>query len=499
MEKENIKNKRVVIIGAGPAGLACAYKLLQSTGFEVVILEADNQIGGLSKTINNNGSRFDIGPHRFFSKSQEVLSLWQEIMPLTDEISGGDKVFLTKKRQTRIYYNNKFFDYPIRLNLKNLKKFRFTHLFKSGIDYMWVRISPIKPETSLEDFFINRFGRTLYKTFFKSYTEKVWGLSCQEISSDWGSQRVKALSISRVLFDSLKKLFIRSHSSKETSLIEQFYYPSLGAGQMYEILADKVIARGGSILYLSQAIKVETENTDIKSIHFKHKDKVQVLDLDYLVSSAPVKDLVKMIDVSTENLLAISQNLLYRDFIIVALSYRKESADILNMKGDELSDQWLYIHDQKSPIGRLDIFNNFSSKMLKNDAEVLIGAEYFCQENDSLWQKSDEELIKLSVDELERMYIFTSEKFIQGKVHRQIKAYPAYFGSYKDFPQLKKYLNSFTNLYCIGRNGQHRYNNMDHSVLCGLRAADHIIDPGKSKEDIWNINTEKEYHEKKKI
>lgn len=495
-----MEKKKVVIIGAGPAGLACAYQLLESNQdqFEIIILEADDKVGGLSKTINHNGSLFDIGPHRFFSKAQEVLSFWQDLMPFkSNDADNDDRIFLKKKRQTRIYYNNKFFDYPIKLNLINLKKFSFSHLLKSAIDYILSRIKPIKPEKSLEDFFINRFGKTLYRTFFQSYTEKVWGIPCQEISSEWGAQRVKSLSVIKVLLESFKSLFFKKHNTKETSLIEEFYYPSLGSGQMYEILADKVLVKGAQILKSSQAFKVITKDGLIQSIQFEDKNGIHSRNLDYLISSAPIKNLIKMIDVSNTSILDISNNLLYRDFIIVALSYKKESNAILNTRGEKLDDQWLYIHDKNSPIGRLDIFNNFSEKMIKNNQEILIGAEYFCQENDNFWQKNDQELINISVEELERMEIISKDKFIEAKVHRQAKAYPAYFGSYKDFPKIKDFLSSFSNLYCIGRNGQHRYNNMDHSILCGLKSAEHIISPTFDKNDIWNINTEQSYHEKK--
>lgn len=483
---ENNQNKRIVIIGAGPAGLAAAYRLSQNKAYEVSVIEKEGQVGGLSRTTKYKGYRMDIGPHRFFSKSTEVNKFWEEVIKEKDD-------FRKVNRLTRILFLNKFFNYPINLNIETLKNLGLLRSLKIAISYFKIQLFPIKPEKSLADFYTNRFGKELYETFFKDYTKKIWGISCENIPPDWGSQRVKGLS----LFKVLKDFFGRKSNfqfKKETSLIESFKYPKYGAGQMYENAAEKIISMGGKIKLETNLTHFYFLDNKIISLDIKNttSGETENIKADYVISSMPIKELLEKSELNIPgDIKNISDGLIYRDYIIIGLLLDK--AEIKNAK---LKDNWIYIQERIAKMGRLDIFNNFSLDMLEDKNLTWLGAEYFCDEGDEIWSQGDEALADLAFAELKQMGFKIKER-IDYKVLRIKNAYPAYFGSYKDFDKLREYLKSLDNLYPVGRNGMHRYNNMDHSILSGLKTADLIISGGSDKESIWQINTEQEYHEEK--
>lgn len=512
--------KNIVIIGAGPAGLTTAYEILKnSKEYNVILLEEDKKIGGISKTINFKGNRMDLGGHRFFTKENEIKQLWDEILPVQGKnsyddkklrrtkklIKGGpdpekdDNVMLIRNRVSRIFYNDKFFDYPISLNLKTIKNLGFTNTVVCGLSYLKTRILKRK-ENNLEDFYINRFGKKLYSMFFEDYTEKVWGRIPKNISKEWGYQRVKGISITAVLKDYFLKLFKVKSKEKETSLIEQFYYPKYGPGQLYEEMSKKIIKMGGVIKKDSRVIKINKRNNKIKSITYINKGKEYKIEVDYLVSSMPIKDLVASISNVPKEIKVISNNLPYRDFITVGVLVSdlaiKNKTNIKTINNN-IPDCWLYIQDKKVRLGRIQIFNNWSPYMVKDiNNSIFLGLEYFCNENENFYKLTDKKIKEMAIDELKKIGIIDdSTNVIEKYCYRVKKAYPAYFDSYKDFNIVKDYLFKISNLYCIGRNGQHRYNNMDHSMMTGLKTARYILNNEGSKEDIWNINTDKVYHE----
>lgn len=496
--------KNVIIIGAGPAGLSAAYELLKKSNIKPIIIESNSKVGGLSKTLTHNGYKIDIGPHRFFSKNQIVNNLWQEILPIKkDNKTQGS--FLIIKRLTRILFLKKFFDYPINLNFKTLKNLGNKRVVKIFFSYLKIKIKPIKKEISLSDFLTNRFGKILYLTFFKDYTEKVWGVSCDKIPKEWGAQRIKGLSIKKIMFHYIKTLInFKNTANTETSLIDEFFYPEFGAGQMYEEMAKKIIKMGGKIILNQKVIKIKAEKNKIYSIKTKNLKNDEIIELkaDYFISSMPIKNLITNLEYPTpQEIIKIAKKLPYRDYIIIGLLFEKmiiKNNTKIITKNNIIPDNWLYIQEKNIKMGRLDIFNNFSKKMLKNENLIWIGAEYFCNQGDELWKKNNLSLKNLAVEELEKINFIKKEDLLDYKVIKIKKAYPAYFGSYNKFDILKNFLNDFSNLFLIGRNGTHRYNNMDHSILSGLTAANNIINNKIDKNNIWEINTEEEYHENKK-
>ena len=507
--------KKVVIIGAGPAGLTAAYELLKVGKYEIEILEASDSIGGISKTVNYNGNRMDIGGHRFFSKSKKINDLWSEILPLQGEKSyddkilnresfiekGGpnpekeDKVMLVRKRVSRIFYLNKFFDYPISMKLQTFKNMGFVKTVLSGFSYMKSLIIK-KKETSLENFYINRFGKKLYSMFFEGYTEKLWGRHPKDIDPSWGAQRVKGLSIIAVIKDML-----HISKKKETSLIEEFKYPKYGPGQLYEEMAKKIEALGGKIRYNHEVIKITCDKNKLKQVTCKTKEKEVTIKGDIFISSMPIKDLIVGMSNVDKAIANIAKNLPYRDFVTIGLLLKK-----LNLKNETniktinniIPDCWIYVQDSSVKLGRIQVFNNWSPYMVQDvNNTVWIGLEYFCKEGDSFWNMSDKECAKYAIDELVSMGVIDNEDVIDFHREKVKKAYPAYFDSYKDIDKVIDYLNKYDNLYCVGRNGQHRYNNMDHSMLTSIEAVNNIINNIKDKKNIWNVNVEEEYHEEK--
>lgn len=517
---ENTKNKTAVIIGAGPAGLTAAYELLKTTDISPVILEESEYIGGISRTARHNGNRMDIGGHRFFSKIDKVNDLWQELMPLQGEPSfddiktntekplksGGpnpekdEKVLLIRNRVSRIYYLRKFFDYPISLKPETFINMGLSRTLKAGLGYLHSCVSK-KEESSLENFYINRFGRPLYEMFFEDYTEKLWGVSPSEIAADWGAQRVKGLSLKKAVLNVITKP-LKKGGNVETSLIEQFYYPKKGPGQLWETLAEEIQKKGGIILKNHRVTDIKITDGKISSVSAQTPEGKKTFKADFYISTMPVKDLVEgMKDTVPEEVKSIASALPYRDFITVGLLVNKLKLSNKTQHktlGNIVPDCWIYIQERDVKIGRLQIFNNWSPYMVKDpENTVWVGLEYFCSEGDKLWNMSDSEFISFASDELEKIGIINKSDILDSVRIKVKKAYPAYFGAYKDFPKVRGFLDSIENLYCIGRNGMHRYNNMDHSMLTAIEAVNCIKSGNSDRSVIWDVNTEKEYHEEK--
>lgn len=511
--------KNAVIIGAGPAGLTAAYELLKkSKSYNVIILEESDEIGGISRTVRYNGNRMDIGGHRFFSKDERVTKWWDEIMPIQGSPSfddkklgrkknlnpGGpdpekeDRVMLVRNRVSRIYYLKKFFDYPVSLKPQTFINMGLKKTVKSGFSYIHSSVKKL-PETNLENFYINRFGKTLYSMFFEGYTEKLWGRHPREISADWGAQRVKGLSVMAVIKDVFGKIVPTKNKKVETSLIEEYIYPKYGPGQLWETVASEIEKMGGTILRNKKVDGFVINGGNIKKVVCGGEK----FDADVVISSMPVKDLVSaMGEVVPQNMADIAKGLPYRDFVTVGLLIDKlnlkNKTDIKTL-GNIVPDCWIYVQDTGVKLGRIQIFNNWSPYMVKDpENTVWIGLEYFCDEGDDFWNMSDEACIEFAVNELVKMNVIDSKSNVLDSHREKVKkAYPAYFDTYSEMDKLIEYLDTFKNLYCVGRNGQHRYNNMDHSMATSFEAVSNILIGSIKKDNIWNVNTEKEYHEKK--
>jgi protoporphyrinogen oxidase len=530
--------KIAIIIGAGPAGLTAAYELLSKTDILPIVYEMTGDIGGISKTVNYKGNRIDIGGHRFFSKSDRVMQWWLNILPsqeapAKDDIILGknvsfhqaglqkpcrqkhevqdpektDRVMLIRRRLSRIFFLRKFFNYPVSLNYKTFSQLGAIRIIKIILSYMKIQLFPIGHESSLEDFFINRFGKELYLTFFKDYTEKVWGVPCNRIKPEWGAQRIKGLSITKAVLHAIKSITSKDSSitqkKTETSLIEQFLYPKFGPGQMWEEVAKIVKERGGEIYLMHRVIGLKSQNNEIVEIKVRDEttEDVKTQKGDYFVSTMPVKELIEAFEGSVpQEVQQVAQGLLYRDFMTVGLLLRKlkiRNDTKIKTLNNIIPDNWIYIQERDVKLARLQIFNNWSPYMVKDDNTVWIGLEYLCNEGDDLWNKSDSNFSKFAIDELSQIGIIDEEDVLDSIVIRMQKTYPAYFGSYDHFDVIRKFTDTLENLFLIGRNGMHRYNNQDHSMLTAITAVENIINNVKSKNNIWDINIEKEYHEEK--
>ena len=468
--------KKIAIIGAGPAGLTAAY-LLGKAKQEVVVFEKDPQyVGGISRTETYKGYSFDIGGHRFFSKSKEVEDFWSEI--LSDEM-------LERPRSSRIYYNHKFFAYPLAA-FEALRKLGIIQSTLCVLSYLQAKISPVKNPTNFEDWVVNQFGRRLFNIFFKTYTEKVWGISCNEISADWAAQRIKGLSLSSAIWNALFKPTAKGSDKDKIikTLIDSFRYPKKGPGMMWERCVEKSEALG---------VKVEM-NTGIKEIHLtdgkwsvKTSNGNTLGGFDYVLSSAPMRELIA----STyprfpEKAFTASQNLSYRDFITVVLICKDE---------DAFTDNWIYIHDPNVKVGRIQNFKSWSPYMVPDQSMACYGLEYFCFEGDGMWTSSNETLIALAKKEIEEIGLTKQSAVVDGYVVRQPKAYPVYDHSYKaNVEAVREALKDYPGLYLVGRNGMHKYNNQDHSMMTAMLAAKNII-AGNDLYDLWNVNEDAEYHE----
>lgn len=514
--------KTALIIGAGPAGLTAAHELLTRTDIHPIVIERDPEyVGGISRTVNYKGNRIDIGGHRFFSKSDRVMRWWADILPidmpegtnityqkttraLTEglaraEARHGKNVMQVRPRKTRIIHGGKFFSYPVELSLDTLSKLGILKVLRIGYTYAYAVLFPIRPEKTLEDFFLNRFGKELYETFFKSYTEKVWGTACANMSAEWGAQRVKGLSITKAITHAAKKLMRLgplSGKSVETSLIEQFLYPTLGPGQMWEVVAEKVKEKGGEIRMATDVVGLTEENGRITSVTVHNASGTETIPADYIFSTTDVRTLIRILTPrAPAEVRTIAEGLQYRDFLTVGLLLETKP---IEKDGSPLTDTWMYIHEKGVRAGRVQLFHNWHPDLVADEKHGWVGLEYFVNEGDDLWTMSDTDLIALGTCELEKIGIGSGIRVVDGTVIRQPKAYPGYFGSYERFGEIRAFLDSITNLFPVGRNGMHRYNNQDHSMLASMEAVDLITKDSKDKSVLWNINTEEEYHEEKK-
>jgi protoporphyrinogen oxidase len=521
--------KRAVIIGAGPAGLTGAYELLKRAGVQPIVLEKSEYMGGISRTVNYKGNRIDIGGHRFFSKSDRVMNWWLQILPMQVLQNGqqcityhrmkrsmqlenhgpdpekSDKVMLLRPRKSRIYYLRRFFDYPITLSKDTLLKLGLIRTFKIGMSYIKSVLFPIKNEVNLEQFFVNRFGKVLYLTFFKSYTEKVWGVPCTAISAEWGAQRIKGLSIWKTLHHALKKTLPRVSSpditqkGTETSLIEQFLYPKYGPGQMWEEVASRVKAMGGMILTGYVANSLLTDGKRIRAVRATNiaTGQSELFEGDYFFSTAPIRDLLRAFDVQPpDHVREVSEGLVYRDFITVGLLVNRLKINENSPQAERLiTDNWIYIQEPDVLVGRLQIFNNWSPYMVSDPSKVWLGLEYFCNDTDPLWKMPDNEMAAFAKEELSRIGIIDEVEVLDATVLKMEKTYPAYFGTYDRFDEIRHFVDQFENLFLLGRNGMHKYNNQDHSMLTAMIAVDNIIAGVVDKSNLWEVNTEQDYHE----
>lgn len=518
-----------IIIGAGPAGLTAAYELVTRSNIKPIVLEQSNKIGGISRTEVYKGNRIDIGGHRFFSKSKVVMDWWQHILPIQgalskDELSiqdinlqkkiaeklsksgpnpeTTDRVMLIRSRLSRIFFMRKFFNYPISLNWDTIKSLGFVKIVKIGWTYSVIQLFPPKNIDSLEDFLISRFGKELYETFFKDYTEKVWGVPCSKISSEWGAQRIKGLSVTKTILHAIKTIFVNDKSinqeGTETSLIEQFMYPKLGPGQLWETVTKIIEDKGGEVIFNAKVVNLETTKNKITRVRYINQETNTnvLLEGNYVLSSMPVKHLIRALgNIVPNHVKEVGEGLQYRDFITVGLLLNE--LKITKSNNSLISDNWIYIQEKDVKLGRLQIFNNWSPYLVKDDEKIWIGLEYFCNKGDDLWEMKDDKFIQFAIDELQKIDIINKDDVIDSTIIKVPKAYPAYFGTYDRFDEIKAFTNTFENLFLLGRNGMHKYNNQDHSMLTAITSVNNILSGITNKENIWSINVEKDYHEEK--
>lgn len=462
-----------VVMGGGPAGLTAAYELTKN-GQCAVVLEQADKVGGISRTETYKGYRFDIGGHRFFTKVGEVQQIWQEIL--------GDE-FIQVPRLSRIYYQGKFFDYPLSVasTLSNLgvvdSSLIILSYLRSKID---AKLNPGPEAENLEDWVIERFGDRLYRTFFKSYTEKVWGIPCNKIQAEWAAQRIKGLSLKKAAINAV----FGSNDTK--TLIKEFDYPIYGPGMMWERCQEILNGKGSPVHMETRVTKVEHDGKRVQRVIAEKDGETVELTGDNFVSSIPVTALVQRLDPAPpEPVLRAASGLKYRDFLIVPL--------VIDIK-DIFPDNWIYIHSPEFKVGRIQNFKNWSEAMVPDTNKTCVGMEYFCSEGDSLWEMSDADLIELASKEIVGLGLVPDTSLVEdGTVIKQKKAYPVYDGEYrKHLDVIQRYVQTFENLQTVGRNGMHRYNNQDHSMLTGLLAAKNILG---EKHDLWNVNVERSYHE----
>lgn len=479
--------KTIAIIGAGPAGLSTAYSVLSKSGdFQVTIFEKESQVGGLSKTFEYEGGRLDIGGHRFYTKNDDVLKMWKDILPYS---STG---MLLRDRKSHILWDGKLIEYPIRMNFQTMKTFGLLQGIKVAASYLATakNSSSIK---SLEDFYIHRFGKRLYSMFFEHYTYKVWGIPACQLSPDWGAQRVQGISLYSLIKGNLLK---RKNSDKQRSLITEYYYPAYGAGQFWDSLRDRIIENGGIIKCNCDVTRLIHTDNKISGLEYREGTNLRIQNFDYVVSSMPLRDMISIISNSPKCVRSVANRLKYRDMIILGIEFSKQ--DMGPIFGTASSDSWLYMQDPKISFGRVQILNNWSPYAVVHNNSILLELEFFCNENDSLWTMSDNNLLAQSLSELVQCGLCQQKARIQSYIVKRItKAYPVYTDGYYELDIVKEWIDKITNLRCIGRNGQHKYNNMDHSVEVGIEAARSILNPEYDTRRLWSVNNEQQYLEEK--
>ena len=471
---------RVICIGAGPAGLTAGRRLVLA-GVDVIVLERDSvHVGGISRTEQYKGFRFDVGGHRFFSKSAEIEALWDDIL--------GDQL-ITRPRKSRIFYNGKLFDYPLRA-MDALSKLGFFESFRCMASYVHTRLFPIHEPRTFEQWVTNQFGRRLFSIFFETYTEKVWGMKCKEISADWAAQRIKGLSLGTAVRTALTpKWLTRRHDTPKT-LIESFRYPRLGPGQMWEAAAEQIREQGGKVLLGMDVNRLQRDEDSGEWTVFASDSEGNLLQFkaDHVISSAALSELASFIEPPPpEPVLTAAKSLRHRDFLTVALIIK----DV-----DCFDDNWIYIHDSSVRVGRIQNFKSWSPHLVPDPDLNCLGLEYFCFRGDGLWDSEDEALIRLADEELIQLGLVTAGHVIDGKVIRQARAYPVYDENYKERITLfRGWLEqAMPGLHLVGRNGMHKYNNQDHAMMTALLTAENIL-AGEKIWDVWQVNQDAEYHE----
>ena len=468
------RDKKVIVIGAGSAGLTAAYELCKA-GVESIVLEKDNIVGGIARTVNYKGYHFDIGGHRFFTKVKSVEDMWREVL-------GSD--FLRRERLSRIYYNKKFFFYPLRAS-NALFGLGLWNSFLILLSYLKAQLFPEKPEETFEQWVSNRFGKRLYMIFFQTYTEKVWGMPCCEITAEWAAQRIKGLSLLTALKNALIKPKAKDKGDVIKTLIDAFDYPKRGPGMMWETVADIVQQDGSEVRLGAEVEKILWTNDRVDAVEVKNNGQRELLEGSHFISSMPIQELIRKFEPAVpEKVLKAALKLKYRDFLTVAL--------IINQR-EVFDDNWIYIHDADVKVGRIQNFRNWSPYMIPDPNKNCLGLEYFCFEGDELWTMSDQELIELAKKELEQLGFIQASDVEDGAVVRMPKAYPVYDSTYHESLKIiRQFLSRIDNLQLVGRNGMHKYNNQDHSMLTAMLAAKNI--QGENY-DLWKVNTEQEYHE----
>ncbi len=534
------RRSTAIIIGAGPAGLTAAYEFLDRTDIKPLVLEASDAVGGISRTVEHGGNRMDIGGHRFFSKSDRVMGWWLNLFPLQgaparDGMPGPgvelprqawrrglgerearqvpapdpeteDEVMLVRERLSRILFEGKLYEYPVRLNATTLANLGLVRTLKVGGSYLKARLFSVREERSLEDFLVNRFGRELYRIFFKDYTEKVWGVPCSEIDPSWGAQRIKGLSAAKAVTHALRSAFARDRSLEqkgvETSLIERFIYPKYGPGQLWEKVAGLVEAHGGEVRLAERVVTLESEPGRITAALAEDaRGAVKRYEGDYFLSTMPVSELVDALGEKVPaEVREVADGLEYRNFVTVGLLLRRlrlRGSGGGEAKGGLARDNWIYVQERHLRVSRLQIFNNWSPYLVADPETVWVGMEYICGEGDDIWARSEREMLELAVAEMKEIAILEEGDVLDGVAVRMAKVYPAYFGTYRRFQVVREYLDRFENLFLVGRNGMHRYNNQDHSMLTAMAAVDVISRGVTDKQDIWSVNVEEEYLEER--
>ena len=474
MKEENRSDKQVLIIGGGPAGLTAAYELLKS-GVRSIVFEQDQVVGGLSRTINFKNYYFDLGGHRFFTKVKAVENMWREVL---------GEAFLLRDRLSRIYYNKKFFYYPLR-PMNALLGLGVWNSILIVTSYLYAQLFPSREEETLEQWVSNRFGQRLFKIFFKTYTEKVWGMPCSEIRGEWAAQRIKGLSLVTALKNALVGNGNGNRKNVVKTLIDQFDYPKFGPGMMWQEVAD-IVRKMGSQVWLGARIEgIRWSGDRIEALEVNRNGQIETVTGTHVISSMPIRDAIQKFQPEVpKEVLEAAKDLKYRDFLTVALIIRKDHL---------FPDNWIYIHDPDVKVGRIQNYKNWSPYMVPDSNHTCLGLEYFCFEGDDLWTMPDDELIELGKRELDALGLVNQKDVEDGKVVRMPKTYPVYDSTYgKSLEVIRRFLGGIKNLQLVGRNGMHRYNNQDHSMFTAMLAAENILG---ANHDLWKVNVEQEYHE----